>query len=285
MPLQTHPLAQLFRAMTDQEFAKLKADIAQWRFIEPIWLYQRAILDGRHRCRACQELGVKCPTREYLGDNPLAFISLNVSRRPLDESQRAMIAAKLANLRCEDTLKQHRRLNSDDDHTPPMTLQRAAETMKVGRDTVAKAKTVLKEAPPEVVEAVESGHRSIHSAYQALRPLKPRDMARDHEPAATAPLQRPLIDGPEDADAFALDTDPPENGYEWENWIESLEDITERLTAMLESIHERGGLDAVLKTWPPQRTQDLVACTKQFGEHWAGFVRDLSAVAETITLS
>ena len=43
--------------------------------------------------------GVECPMREYDGDDPRSFVvSLNLHRRHLNESQRAMVAANLANM-------------------------------------------------------------------------------------------------------------------------------------------------------------------------------------------
>ena len=97
--LTLHPLTALFPSMEGDAFADLVADIRANGVNEPISLYQGQILDGRNRYRASIEAGRHCPTRLYEGNNPLSFvISQNLRRRHLDESQRAMIAARLANL-------------------------------------------------------------------------------------------------------------------------------------------------------------------------------------------
>lgn len=60
---------------------------------EPITLYEEQILDGRHRARACEELGVGAHYVLYNGDAPAAYVlSLNVKRRQLSQSQKAMLA-------------------------------------------------------------------------------------------------------------------------------------------------------------------------------------------------
>ena len=85
--------------MNESEFRILKEDINRHGLIEPIWVYQDAIIDGRNRYNSCIELGITPKYRNWQGENPLDFIiSLNLKRRHLNESQRAMIAAKLANI-------------------------------------------------------------------------------------------------------------------------------------------------------------------------------------------
>src|SRR4051794_1814510 len=93
-----HPLADIFPLMEGADCEELVADVRAHGVREP-WLYQGEILDGRNRYLAAIAAGVPCPTRIYEGDDPVGFvISLNLKRRHLDTSQRAMIAAKLANM-------------------------------------------------------------------------------------------------------------------------------------------------------------------------------------------
>lgn len=97
--LQFHPIANVFPLMQGAEFDNLVTDIREHKVQDPIWLYEGKILDGRNRYRAAQTASRECPKREYEGDNPLQFvISLNLKRRHLNTSQRAMVAEQLATL-------------------------------------------------------------------------------------------------------------------------------------------------------------------------------------------
>ena len=97
--LRFHPLANVFPLLSDREHSELVADIRQRGLLEPIVLLGGLILDGRNRYRACVEAGVEPRFEEYEGSDPASYVvSLNLRRRHLDESQRALVAAKLANL-------------------------------------------------------------------------------------------------------------------------------------------------------------------------------------------
>ena len=88
--------------MEGDEYAALVEDIRLNGLREPIWVDQHGrILDGRNRMRACMEAGVPCNKKTFEGDDDaiLRFvISKNLHRRHLDASQRALIAAELANI-------------------------------------------------------------------------------------------------------------------------------------------------------------------------------------------
>ena len=98
--LQFHPFAEIFPLLEGKAFEEMVADMVDHGVREPIWIYEGKILDGRNRCRAAIEAWVPCRVRPYEGDDPLGFVvSLNLRRRHLSESQRAMIAAGLATMR------------------------------------------------------------------------------------------------------------------------------------------------------------------------------------------
>jgi ParB-like chromosome segregation protein Spo0J len=182
--LPFHPLANVFPLLEGVEFDALVNDIRTHGLLEPIWLYHGEILDGRNRYRACQQLGIPCASRIYDGNDPVRFVlSTNLRRRHLSESQRALVAAKLA------TLGQGERADRVDAHMqastvgqgrpvrpanlPVLTQEQASELLNVAERTVRDARKVHQAAAPEVMHAVEAGELTV-SAAQALIAV-PRD--------------------------------------------------------------------------------------------------------------
>ena len=96
-----HPIANVFPLLQGEEFEQLKADIAANGLLEAIWLHPDGrIIDGRNRHRACIETNTEPRFRAWDGQGSLVsfVVSLNLHRRHLNESQRAMIAAKIAKM-------------------------------------------------------------------------------------------------------------------------------------------------------------------------------------------
>lgn len=86
--LSAHPVATLFPDLSPADYAVLKADIRRHGVKVPILVYQGQILDGRHRYRACRELGRPCPMTEWAGgDAWLEVQSRNLVRRHLAKEQ------------------------------------------------------------------------------------------------------------------------------------------------------------------------------------------------------
>jgi ParB-like chromosome segregation protein Spo0J len=159
-----HPLANLFPIIEGTEFDELVADIRQHGVREIVWLYDGKILDGRNRYRAAQIASVPCPTMVYKGDNPIAFVvSLNLRRRHLDESQRALVAAKLANMR------QGERSDLAPNGAKLISQTDAAELLNVSRRNVQRARQVIDDGADELVGAVERGAVSVSLAADIAR--------------------------------------------------------------------------------------------------------------------
>jgi len=152
--LQFHPLADIFPLVEGAEFDELVADIREHGLHEPIVVFEDKILDGRNRYRACEAAGLEPTFTVYTGDDPVAYvISLNLRRRHLSESQRAMVAAKLATLKL-----------GDNQHSEGLPIGRSSELLTVGERSVARAREVQEYGAPELIHAVEQGAVSVSAA-------------------------------------------------------------------------------------------------------------------------
>jgi hypothetical protein len=102
LPVEVHPVADLFPLMSDEEYAGLKQDIAENGLREPMTMWQSKLIDGRNRLAACLELGLDWEgyLQELDADtDPVKWaVSHNLHRRHLTTSQRAMVAARIIDI-------------------------------------------------------------------------------------------------------------------------------------------------------------------------------------------
>jgi ParB-like chromosome segregation protein Spo0J len=174
---------QLLPPMADDQFAALKADIAERGVLVAVEVDQDGqVLDGHHRLRAWEELraeGVRVPpyTRvvRHLQTEEAKLshaLRLNLSRRHLNRSERAEVVAELS-----------RR---------GMSQRRIAVLLGVGRATVARDLEGGPFEPPAVVEGKDGKH------YRG-RPKRPptivahsdRDEARARQALTSLGLEAP----------------------------------------------------------------------------------------------
>lgn len=162
--MKAYPAADLFPLMEGQAFAEFIEDIRTNGQREPIILHtDGSVLDGRNRLRACEAAGVEPQFETWDGEgDPVAFVvSLNLHRRHLNESQRAMIAAKLA------TMEQGARTDLASIEAKSQT--EAADMLNVSRSSVQRAKVVQDKGVEEVVDEVMAGVLSVAVAENIAR--------------------------------------------------------------------------------------------------------------------
>lgn len=174
-----HELANIFPLLEGSEFEELVDDIRENGLRQPVTLYEGKILDGRNRYRACKEAGVEPVCHTYTGDDAAGYVvSLNIMRRHLSESQRAIAAAKLAGL--PDGVRADRQGVPIGAPSPSRAM--AAEMFGVGERSVARGQAVVRRGVPELVDAVERGNMAVARAAEItkLAPEEQREAVRHH---------------------------------------------------------------------------------------------------------
>jgi hypothetical protein len=185
--ITVHPAADLFPMGSDAELDELATDIETNGLRSPLSLWRSLpeaelqLLDGRNRVAAMARLvdgqdmvkGAIGAANQYEAQvDPVAFvISANIHRRHLDESQRSMVAARLANLQ-RGGVGGITKTNAAIAVLPPVSQAKAATLLNVSVDSVQRAAVVQREGSPELVKQVERGVVSVSIAAKSIKAAK-----------------------------------------------------------------------------------------------------------------
>jgi DNA modification methylase/ParB-like chromosome segregation protein Spo0J len=190
--VELHEVCSIFPSMSDDEFANLKNDIAEHGLQEPIWTFDGKVIDGRHRLRACEELGIEVSRREWNGTEALLrsfVITQNLHRRHLTPSQRAAYVAEVLPTYEAEAKERHRAGSSTGGKSKgagkkvgekipqpsraPKATEQAGKSTNVNSRYVADSKAI-KQADPQLHEKVKQGDVSIPAAKQEIRRRRKR---------------------------------------------------------------------------------------------------------------
>lgn len=167
-----HPAAELFPLMYGAEFAELVADIAEHGQRDAVVMTPDGqLLDGRNRWRACAAAGITPVSRVESGEPWAYVISTNVHRRHLNESQRAMIGAKIAQ-RGQGATGHSPKGPIGQVPTQPSTDE-AAALLNVGRTSIVRAREVRRTGTAALQRRVEEGTVPVYTAARIARDLAP----------------------------------------------------------------------------------------------------------------
>tara|TARA_R110000824_G_scaffold400941_1_gene610018 strand:- start:835 stop:1632 length:798 start_codon:yes stop_codon:yes gene_type:complete len=168
--MKHHEYANLFPMLSDTELKSLAEDIRTNGLETPITTHEGAILDGRNRNRACEIAGVEPQFVTFDGEDALAFvISHNLHRRHLTESQRAMVAAKLATMRVGNPKFGSPIPPIGEIGLPHKDRAQAAKDLNIGASSLDRARRVQRDGVPELNEAVEKGEASVNAAAEVSK--------------------------------------------------------------------------------------------------------------------
>ena len=195
-----HPVSEIFPMMQDAELRDLATDIEEHGLIEAIWTYKGQIIDGRNRYRACLIAGEEPRFQEYTGDEGglVAFVlGLNLKRRHLDASQRAVIG--LAVERYEAIrAKERQGAQSNFSHVKEIIPEQergqardfAATAVGVNPRYIQDAKRIEAQAP-DLIPQIASGAMNIP---EAVKKLKERERLAQRAEIAEAGAAVPQAD-------------------------------------------------------------------------------------------
>jgi ParB family chromosome partitioning protein len=160
--VEFHPLAELSPPMEKDTFEALVESIRQRGLKVPIVLLEGKILDGRHRYKACIEVEVEPQFISFEAEDAHDTVAdLQLLRHHWNESQRAMMGARLANA--------HGHFSKETLSRGGVTGAEAAETMNTSLRSLDRAREVLKHGVPALVEAVDSGEIAVRPAAEIAR--------------------------------------------------------------------------------------------------------------------
>lgn len=196
--LEPHPTALLVPEMGDEEFEHLKSSIRQWGLLEPIVLLEDKVLDGRHRLRACLEVGAVAAFVEW--DEPpdvppiLWVLATNAHRRHLTPSQRAILAVTVRDRLVAEDSRVPWSVPGCTPHTPHSTplqggtgeptastashkseaARQVASALAVSPTSLERAEHVVTWGDPALIDAVQEDRVSLYAA-EAVAELPEED--------------------------------------------------------------------------------------------------------------
>ena len=199
-PRQEFPVseyAMLFPDMDPGDYEMLVSSIRDGGLLEPIAVWRGEVLDGRHRLRACLETGVE-PRFVHLDDaiDPVQYVlAMNVARRHMDDSLRAVAAYRLsAGSKPGQPRQEDKCANLHNTFT--CTQGQAALLLRVSRRNVNHAAKVLSEgstAAAALRRALERGCIKVSDAANVVgQPAEVQEAALERMASGAA---KNLADG------------------------------------------------------------------------------------------
>ena len=170
--------ASLVPELLPEEYESLKQSIKENGLYVPLIVNQDGIvLDGHHRFKACQELGIQNPntvTKEFKDklDEQLFVIDCNLKRRQLNNFQRIELALKSKSILAE-IAKNHEKAGVKLDPSQDLVMGRQGVSGEIGKlagvshETARKVEKILasESITDKVKQDLRLGKVSINEVY------------------------------------------------------------------------------------------------------------------------
>lgn len=176
-----HRYAKLFRVADSDDQAYLRDSIKRSGLIEPIMLFEGAILDGRHRYKACIITGTEPRFEEFTGTHEEAVryvLGKNLARRQLKAGERAAAILMAEEWVGELKSRAASRAPASGEARPgkvAAVLAAEAGTSRATMERMIAVKKAADEFPEDdflqdMFVKAASGEVPVNTAYKATRP-------------------------------------------------------------------------------------------------------------------
>lgn len=164
---------KLIPPLTADEYSQLEANCIAEGIRDAILTWNGFIIDGHNRYEIANKHGLKYRTEEkkFESENDVKeWMILNqFGRRNLSNYQRSVLALELEDV---FSVKAKERMYGGipvPKSEQGRTIEKIKDIANVGKDTIAKVKTIQQKAAPEVKAKLETGEVSINQAYQEIK--------------------------------------------------------------------------------------------------------------------
>lgn len=139
-----------------------------------IWKEENVLLDGHTRFAAAKEAGLKeiyCYKKSFEDEKEAIAFAINeqLRRRNLDDVGKILLVEKLDNLKTRGVSGGGK------------SSCELAKTLGVGSRTVEKARSVLKHADEDTLQAVKAGELSINKADEKIKESKKKQQEKEDD--------------------------------------------------------------------------------------------------------
>lgn len=250
--LERHPLSAAWGDMPEDDYQDLKDSLENIGLQNPIVMFEGQVIDGWHRYKACEDLGIAYTTVELReGLDPQYYVISTNARRNQTKAQKAVSLSEVyAWGRNGDNQHKNRTIvqsHSEDSRvctecTPSHTTAEIAGKAGVSVRTVAQAKSVITKAAPEVVQAVKDGKIGLSKAEQIIKLPKDQQVEAINRPMPKAVEQIPEDEGPSEEELRAeelrdkFDREYLDKLLEADDKIKFCNDEIKRLNALLATV-------------------------------------------------